>query len=96
MRECGTSAFSSGALASGGRGGNAVERCRRAWHLWGDAALRRDSAQTGAAVPSLIRLLVVLGVLGGIGYGAMWWLANKVEPGTRTISVTVPNDRFAK
>lgn len=44
-------------------------------------------------MPSLIRLLVILGVIAGIGYGAMWALANLVEPTPREMSVTVPLDR---
>ncbi|MDQ0510459.1 hypothetical protein [Ancylobacter amanitiformis] len=44
-------------------------------------------------MPSLIRLLVILAVLGGIGYGAMWALANLVEPQPREMSVTVPLDK---
>lgn len=46
-------------------------------------------------MPSLIRLLLVLAVLGGIAYGAMWSLAN-VEPQKREMSVQVPQERFAK
>jgi len=34
-------------------------------------------------MPSLIRLLVVLAILGGLGYGALWALANLVEPQPR-------------
>ncbi|WGD28507.1 hypothetical protein AncyloWKF20_11820 [Ancylobacter sp. WKF20] len=44
-------------------------------------------------MPSLIRLLVILGVIAGIGYGAMWALANLVEPTPREMSVNVPLDR---
>ncbi|WAC29115.1 hypothetical protein [Ancylobacter sp. SL191] len=44
-------------------------------------------------MPSLIRLLVILGVIAGIGYGAMWALANLVEPMPREMSVNVPLDR---
>lgn len=47
-------------------------------------------------MPSLIRLLVVLAVIGGIVYGAMWALANLVEPHKREMSVQVPQERFAK
>ena len=45
------------------------------------------------AMPSLIRLLVILAILGGIGYGAMWALANLVQPQPREMSVSVPLDR---
>lgn len=47
-------------------------------------------------MPSLIRLLVILAVLGGIGYGTLWAFANLVQPHAREMSVTVPADRFAK
>lgn len=47
-------------------------------------------------MPSLIRLLVMLAILGGIAYGAMWSLANFVEPQKREMSINVPADRFAK
>ena len=47
-------------------------------------------------MPSLIRLLVFIGVVGGIAYGAMFALANLVEPKPREMVVTVPPDRFIK
>jgi len=47
-------------------------------------------------MPSLLRLLIVLGIIGGIGYGALFALATLVSPKTREISVTVPPDRFIK
>ncbi|HXW24298.1 MAG TPA: histidine kinase [Xanthobacteraceae bacterium] len=47
-------------------------------------------------MPSLFRLIVVLGLLGGLVYGAMFALANFVEPKPREFSVTVPPDRFVK
>jgi hypothetical protein len=47
-------------------------------------------------MPSLIRLLVVLGILSGIGYGAVFALATLVEPKPREITVTVPQDKLAK
>ena len=47
-------------------------------------------------MPSLFRLLVALGVLGGLVYGAIFALANLVEPKPREITVTIPQDRFAK
>jgi hypothetical protein len=47
-------------------------------------------------MPSLFRLIVALGLLGGLVYGAMFALANFVEPKPREITVTVPQDRFAK
>ncbi|WP_197028249.1 hypothetical protein [Bosea sp. 117] len=47
-------------------------------------------------MPSLIRLLVILGVIGGIAYGTLWVFANLVEPHPREMSATVPQERFAK
>jgi hypothetical protein len=47
-------------------------------------------------MPSLFRLLVAIGVIGGLIYGAMFVLANFVEPKPREITVTVPPDRFVK
>jgi hypothetical protein len=48
------------------------------------------------AMPSLLRVLVVVGVVGGLGYAAMYALANYVGPKTREMSVTVPPDHFVK
>jgi len=49
-----------------------------------------------AAMPSLIRLLVIVGVIAGLGYGAMLALATLVDPRPREMVVTVPPDRFVK
>lgn len=45
-------------------------------------------------MPSLIRLLVLLGLLGGLAYGAVVTLATFVEPKPREITITVPQDRL--
>ena len=47
-------------------------------------------------MPSLIRLLIVLGLLSGFAYGAIFALATMVEPKPREITVTIPADRLAK
>lgn len=47
-------------------------------------------------MPSLIRLLAILGILAGLGYAAMWSLANLVEPQPREMSVSVPTDKMGK
>ena len=47
-------------------------------------------------MPSLIRLLVVVGVISGLGYGVLYALATLVEPKPREMVVTVPPDRFVK
>ncbi len=45
-------------------------------------------------MPSLIRLIFVLGLLGAIAYGTMFMLATFVKPTPREITVTVPQDRL--
>ncbi len=47
-------------------------------------------------MPSLIRVLVVVGIIGGLGYAAMFVLATYVDPKPREMTVTVPQDRFIK
>jgi hypothetical protein len=47
-------------------------------------------------MPSLIRLLLVLGLLGGLAYGAVLVLAMFVDPKPREITVTVPQNRLNK
>ena len=47
-------------------------------------------------MPSLFRLLIVLGIICGISYGILFALATFVGPKTREISVTVSPDKFIK
>jgi hypothetical protein len=47
-------------------------------------------------MPSLFRFLVLLGMLGGLAYGAVFSLARYVELHPREITVTVPADKFVK
>ncbi len=47
-------------------------------------------------MPSLFRLLMVLGLLGGLTYGAMFSLAHFVNPKPREITVTLPPDKFLR
>ena len=47
-------------------------------------------------MPSLLRFLTVVGVLGGLTYGAMFMLASWFDPKPREITVSIPPDRFAK
>ena len=47
-------------------------------------------------MPSLFRLLIVLAIIGGIGYGAIFALATFGGPKTREISVTIPPGKFVK
>jgi hypothetical protein len=49
-----------------------------------------------AAMPSLIRLLMVVGLLGGVAYGAMFALANFVQPKQREMSITIPPQKLTK
>lgn len=46
-------------------------------------------------MPTLFRFIVILGVLGGLGYGAMWALATFVEPQPREMTSTIPPMRLA-
>ena len=48
------------------------------------------------SMPSLFRRLVAVAVLGGVVYGALFALANFVDPKPREITVTVPPDKFVK
>ena len=45
-------------------------------------------------MPSLIRLLVVLGLIAAVVYGSMIALVMLVEPRQREMTVRVPNDRL--
>ncbi len=45
-------------------------------------------------MPSLIRFLFTLAVIGGIIYGGMWALVMYVEPKPREMSVRIPSDRI--
>lgn len=47
-------------------------------------------------MPSLFRFLIVVGLLGGLGYGAVFMLANFVQSKPREMIVTVPQDKFLK
>jgi hypothetical protein len=47
-------------------------------------------------MPSLFRFLAIVGILGGLAYGAIFTLATMIEPQPREITVTVPADRMLK
>jgi uncharacterized membrane protein len=47
-------------------------------------------------MPSLFRVLVVVGIVFGIGYAVLYALATFVDPKPREITVTVSPDRFIK
>jgi hypothetical protein len=45
-------------------------------------------------VPSLFRFLLVVAVLAGAAWGAMWALATFVEPQQREMSQTIPSSKL--
>ena len=47
-------------------------------------------------MPTLFRFLMVLGLIGGLGYVAVFSLANFVKYQPREITVTIPPDKFLK
>ena len=47
-------------------------------------------------MPSLLRFLTVVAVITGLGYGALFALANFVNPKPREMSVTIHPDKFLK
>jgi hypothetical protein len=49
-----------------------------------------------STMPSLIRFLIVVGIIGGIGFVIVFSLATFVAPKPREITVTIPPDRFYK
>jgi len=47
-------------------------------------------------MPSLLRFLAVVTIIGGLIYGGIFALANFVTPKPREMTVTVPPDKFLK
>jgi hypothetical protein len=47
-------------------------------------------------MPSLIRLLFALGLLGGLAYGGIVALATFVTPQPREMTVTIPQEKLNK
>ena len=47
-------------------------------------------------MPSLFRLLILIGLIAGIAYAAVFSLANFVTYHPREIIVTIPPDKFLK
>jgi hypothetical protein len=45
-------------------------------------------------VPTLFRLIVILGILAGLGYAGMWALATFVEPEPREMTTNIPPTRL--
>jgi hypothetical protein len=50
----------------------------------------------GDAMPSLLRLLTIIGLLCAVVYGGLYALAHFVQPKPREISVSIPPDKFFK
>ena len=47
-------------------------------------------------MPSLLRFLTLIGIVGGVTYGAMFMLATWFNPQPREITVSIPPDRYVK
>ena len=47
-------------------------------------------------MPSLFRFLAVVGVLGGLTFGAMFALATWYDPKPREITISIQPDKFSK
>jgi hypothetical protein len=47
-------------------------------------------------MPSLLRLLTVIAILGAAVYGGLYALAHFVQPKSREITVSIPPDKFFK
>jgi len=47
-------------------------------------------------MPSLLRFLTAVAVLGGLIYGGIFALANFVNPKPREMTISVPPDKFLK
>ena len=56
--------------------------------------LERWPGEGPAALPSLIRFIVFVGLLAGLGYGAMLALATFVEPQQREMTQAVPAQKL--
>jgi hypothetical protein len=50
----------------------------------------------GVTMPSLFRFVAVVGVLGGLTFGAMFALATWYDPKPREITISIPPDKFSK
>jgi hypothetical protein len=55
---------------------------------------RAKNALKEACVPTLLRFLVVIAVLAGLAYAAMFALATLVEPEPREMTSTIPASRL--
>ena len=53
-------------------------------------------ARERLTMPSLLRLLTVIAVLGAAIYGGIYALSHFVQPKSREITVSIPPDKFFK
>jgi hypothetical protein len=51
--------------------------------------------QKSSVLPTLFRFLVVIAVLAGLAYAAMFALATMIEPEPREMTSTIPASRLA-
>jgi hypothetical protein len=58
--------------------------------------LTRAAAFEVFKMPTLIRFLTIVAVIGGLIYGGIFALATFFDPEPREITVTVPPDKFQK
>ena len=75
-----------------GQDGKPVAMQSRTWWI---LALTRSHSEP-FPMPSLFRFLTMLIAVGGIGYGAVYLLANFVSPHPREMTVSIPPDKFLK
>jgi hypothetical protein len=66
---------------------------------WGRTCWMTSYASCAARsleMPSLFRFLTVVAIIVGVAYGAIFALANFVNPKPREMTVTIPPDKFLK
>jgi hypothetical protein len=60
------------------------------------AIVLRTERASSRSPPALLRFLVIILVLCGLGYGGMWALVTFVKPEQREMRVVVPPEKYAK
>jgi hypothetical protein len=73
-----------------------LSRGRRGFAFAAGPAANDEGEQRTVSMPSLFRFLTAVAVIAGIVYGAIFALANFVNPKPREMTVTIPADRFLK
>jgi len=53
-----------------------------------------NAERASLTMPSLFRFLAVVGILGGLVYGAIFALATFVQPSPREMTVTIPPEKL--